>query len=66
MDAIVEKKEKIIYDVYDYSSKYDSFDTLKEARECFRKIKKDYGQGMIVKRSYEFIEIKTEVVLQKA
>ena len=66
MDAIVEKKEKIIYDVYDYSSKYDSIDTLKEARECFRKIKKDYGQGMIVKRCVESIEIKTEVVLQKA
>ena len=66
MKADIEKKIQVNYDVYDYMGKYDSFDTLKEAREAFKPIKDNYNQGSIVKRTYEYIEIKTEVVVQTA
>lgn len=64
MQADIERKTQVIYDVYDYTRKYDSFDTLKEAREAFRPIKAARLGGSIVKRVYEHIQITTETVVQ--
>lgn len=64
MQKTVERRTQIFYDVYYLKSKYDSFDTLEEAREVYDSFERDGKHSSIVKRMYETLEIKTEVVIQ--
>ena len=65
MSTTVDREIKVTYHVYSYTNE-GSFESLKEAREQFRGVKKLCGQGSISKHTVEVTTITTKQVIQGA